>query len=148
MKIKRVYSKYVEAPLIRGRIHGQGPSKRYSFVILETDEGIGMSELYPGVYSKDLMDACLCEIQKQFLNNVIVNEIWDIKKALHIPFISGNGMYQACIGAVINGCTFKSVFCVRGYKIAFTLLLRRNSEIFTGRTRVEAEHAAKNGYQC
>lgn len=149
MKIKKLYTKNVEAPLISGKIHGQGPSKKYAFVIMETDEGVGIAELYPGTYNQRLMDACLVEIQKRSLNFNFINETMDIKKALHIPFISGNGIYQACVSAVIN-CKY---MMKRTYDPKDTKSLH---PYYSGGTvksslvdlEFEANHAAINSYYC
>lgn len=102
MKFKSAKCKFVSSKIIKGQIHGQGDSKRYSFIIVETNLGTYFSEIYVGTYNSKLIETCLNEINKRLYESGDLESLWEVKKVLHIPFISGNGVYEACVTGVIN----------------------------------------------
>jgi hypothetical protein len=102
MRILRVKSTFIHSEIDHGKIHGQGSTKRYCFVLVETDCGNYFSELYPGTYASRLVDACIETIAERLCSEQIYQSINAIQSKLHIPFISGNGMYEACVSAVLN----------------------------------------------
>ena len=50
MIVKKLYLKQISTELTLGSIKGQGNLKKYVFLILETDIGLGFSEIYCGTY--------------------------------------------------------------------------------------------------
>ena len=107
MKIISANCKFVSTTITKGKIHGQGSKKRYCFIILITDSEEFVSELYPGTYSQKLVLECFQVINAKLIKKGIFNDLWDIRECLHIPFISGNGIYQACVNATLNAAMQK-----------------------------------------
>ena len=92
----------VVADEVRGTtIHGQGAVKRYCFIELHGDNKILFAEIYPGLYSISLVRAALLEIKKRVVGKAFFSGE-EISVAMHIPFISGAGVYHAVASCVQN----------------------------------------------
>lgn len=102
MKITSVYTKFVSSQILKGVIHGQGQNKTYCFIIVETTSGRFLSELYCGTYNRHIVEACIQTINEKLRKASYFETLECIRTELHIPFISGNGIYEACTSAVLN----------------------------------------------
>ena len=105
MIIRSIFTKFVSTKILKGHIHGQGTHKTYCFVVIETDQGIFLSELYCGTYNRDIITTCIQTIREKLVD-FEYNNLNEIRTRLHIPFISGNGAYQACTNVVLNALDF------------------------------------------
>ena len=101
MLIKRLKVKPVVTKISRGKIHGQGDSKRYVFILLETDIGNSFSEVYCGSYDYHSVSVIV-----NGLNDRLAGKVVDLQQVhanfLHQPFISGAGLNQTIISSVYN----------------------------------------------
>jgi len=101
MQVNSLTLKSIVTPIIQGSIRGQGDSKKYIFLIMETDEGIGISEIYSGTYYYKLIFEVLELIKPRILGKYISKE--DISSNfLHQPFISGSGIVEVINSAIYN----------------------------------------------
>lgn len=101
MNIKSIKVKPVVTPILRGRIHGQGDSKRYVFVLLETDCGNSFSEIYCGSYDFRAVELIISNIAEKLMNTeVCLKDVY--QNFLHKPFVSGAGIHQTVISSIYN----------------------------------------------
>lgn len=105
LNINRVFCRFVSSEIIGGQIHGQGAKKRYCFIIVETTNGNYAAELYPGLYNRDIVEKCVEVISARLVEKKTISDCSSLRDALHIPFISGNGIYESCVNIVINALT-------------------------------------------
>jgi hypothetical protein len=101
MIVKKLYLKQISTQLTSGSIKGQGNSKKYVFLILETDVGSGFSEIYCGTYRfiflKKIIEYLFSELEGKDIDKDLV-----LKNFLHQPFISGGGIVEIINSAFYN----------------------------------------------
>jgi len=103
MRINEIKLRTVSSEIFNGQIHGQGKNKKYCFIVSKTSLGFGVSEVYAGIYSAKLINAALEQVvEKIQSNNRYFDSLKDIENLLHIPFISGTGIYQVVVNCFIN----------------------------------------------
>jgi hypothetical protein len=88
-------------------IHGQGNYKKYCFIEVVMQTGIFYSEIYPGLYSAAFVKTAIDEISKRICD-IKYDNLDAVEAAIHIPFISGAGTYQAVTSAVLNAVSHES----------------------------------------
>lgn len=101
MIVKSLKAKPVVTKITRGKIHGQGNYKRYTFILLETSAGNSFAELYCGTYDFELVTAIVKSLEKKLVGRELaLQDVLD--NTLHQPFISGAGVHQAVISSIYN----------------------------------------------
>lgn len=91
----------VSTPVFGTVIHGQGQNKKYCYIEVNSNDGIFYAEIYPGLYSSALVEAAVEEVSNRACGRNF-SDISALRRALHIPFITGAGVYQAVTGAFLN----------------------------------------------
>jgi len=101
MIVKKLYLKQISTELTLGSIKGQGNLKKYVFLILETDIGLGFSEIYCGTYRFVFLKK-IVEYLSSVLKGKDINKDLILKNFLHQPFISGGGIVEIINSAFYN----------------------------------------------
>lgn len=89
---------------IYSKMHGQsGNIKPIGFIIIESENFKGISEIYVSTYISYALDSIFEFLNDQFSGKRLKNFINELNN-FAIPFSSRNGILQACIGCIENAC--------------------------------------------
>ena len=92
----------VNSRISSGKMHGQSENiKPLGFVIISVNNKTGISEIYAATYISIGLKS-IFEYLDHILTGKNLSEARDIFVNLEIPFISRNGLFKACFGALEN----------------------------------------------
>jgi len=92
----------VNTKISSGKMHGQFDNiKPLGFVTISVNSKTGISEIYAATYISIGLKS-IFEYLDHLLKDKNLKEAIDIFEDLQIPFVSRNGLFKACIGALEN----------------------------------------------
>ena len=92
----------VNTKISSGKMHGQSDNiKPLGFVTISVNNKTGISEIYAATYISVGLKS-IFEYLDHLLKDKSLLEAIDIFENLQIPFVSRNGLFKACIGALEN----------------------------------------------
>lgn len=92
----------VNTKIASGKMHGQsGNIKPLGFVTISVNNKTGISEIYAATYISIGLKS-IFEYLDHLLKDKSLKDAIDIFENLQIPFVSRNGLFKACIGALEN----------------------------------------------